>query len=430
MLPLLRQAAVHTRRHYRRVHRIDSRHQSAVAPVDPPTVGAGAGAPLRIRIREVSPVDASLWFGAIRAPVSSLVMEGLDLREPRPAGQPLTSWKNQARKKGEGLFAALKKRFGVGVFTQAHQLLIALQQQATSPDWYTQCGLQRSALSQLQLEALHLWLLHTRLRSFESESLVKALFDQFWAAQRETIGQTPPRDTRQSPAATSSPDTCHPTHTTDSAAPAASVPPRVSSSLMPDIAQMVYGMWLAMDLAILPAMRQRDEANDQAVDLATLPSAVFDHPNFDEEAPNRHLLGAIWRNLYAADLTLHPRHVGHLADYVLQTIEHLYDQSDVDLVNGTFTWLAPPIGGLYEDAWSAEERRALQVYFQHLAQPIKHNDTLVTDGVPTFMRRALGTREDTRARNPHRERLDHQRARELREGATTLPAASESTEPW
>ena len=286
-----------------------------------------------------------------------------------------------------GIIEWIKRRFGIEQSQQTQFLIRSIQMQSHRPEWFhtdqptLSCGFYPTMMAHIQLEALHLWLLHVRLRGEDSESqfgrkFIRILFDLFWAEQRHRLlggASTATSDPKEGSASSMS---------RGHLIPSGSRP----NDFLLELTETLYGGWIALDHALGPVMADRDKELDAEADevIAYQPSsAAFNAKAYDPAAPDAHMLGALWRNTYSSDSHLHPTHLTRLQQYVIRTIEHLYRFTALELANGEFKWLTPP--GQIDPVLTGADEESIQQFYSRLATPVLTGQTIRTESLPKWI---------------------------------------------
>lgn len=295
----------------------------------------------------------------LRSGDKSLPRPSVVERLPRPSGgtQRSSPAQRSSTAPRQSVIGWLRKHFGFEITAQADALLLSLEQQARRDDWLHVGIVNPSVQSRVQLDALHLWLIHVRLRS-ESEStdvsshkFIRVLFDRFWSEQRAFMSGE-------------SDGVSH-------------VPANMSlKQAMRQLVEIIYGGWIAMDHALLPLMQQRQLEEQITSARDTAASGAFESPRFSSDAADLPMLGALWRNTFLSDRDLDPAHLTQMVDYIVRTLEHLYRYSARDIVSSKFEWVDPPLPLDVHTNMTPQRLRALDKYYDQLAKPVVQGDEL------------------------------------------------------
>lgn len=331
---------------------------TATAPSLPPLTSGQ----FRIILRSVPPSSITL-----RRPAPASLTHVLSMSQQLPKPSTIKSRDNKTEMiqsthlPVDSVLTWISQQFGLDTMEQTQTIISSIQAQANRPEWIRSrrttnknvatatCGLSDSFTSNVQLQALHLWLIHVRLRSEDgdlSRRFTRVLFDLFWSTNRRLmLGNRSAGLPSHLPAG------------------------ETIDGMMTQLTEVIYGLWVALDRGLIPVMEQRESVGEVAHANS---SAAFGHLYFRIDAPDAEMLGALWRNTYLADTTLPPRHLPLLLSYLLQTIDHLYRIQTSDLLDGKFTWLDPPV--LPWQPIPDVQRQRIEEYYQFLSTPTVQED--------------------------------------------------------
>lgn len=256
----------------------------------------------------------------------------------------------------ETLRSSVRRLLGMDVITAAVRVVSKLQLHCDHRAFRSQLGFTTHPLSVIELRALHLWLLHVRLRdepapssaasgssssaaddasSVIPASYVESLFKVFWDRQVLLFGQD------------------------------------IAPTRMREMQEYAYGAFHALDHSLLALLRAQAEA-EQTGSVAgsgshKLKSAEF-QPGLSmhdlSQGADVLLLSSLWKNTLLGDRRLHPLVVASLLRYVSATLARLY-ATPADLVwKGKFEWIEPETSSS-NDAEAMDEQQK-QAYFDML----------------------------------------------------------------
>jgi hypothetical protein len=249
----------------------------------------------------------------------------------------------------------LARMMGVGKDQPLLHLVQSLHAHSSDPAWQARCGFANTPFSKLQLRALHLWLLHVRLRSpnaldgasanvaeWNSPSSLRRLFELFWAQMSSLF-------------------------------PA-------QHELLQAHGSVLVG-WRKFDEAIVALLQATEQAEEDARSKAhaegrpppsplsvKLPSAQFGAEG-TFSAPDRALLGALWWHTFRADPALNPHHLERLLRYTVDSIVALQSMPAEQVAAGKFQWLPPPAGEV--QPLTPREEQMVSAYYNMLGAPAK-----------------------------------------------------------
>jgi len=294
-------------------------------------------------------------------------------------GLPRSKWQQPLPVKAvaepsSGLISKLINMLGMGQVARLLQLVQMINAHCSDPRWHSLCGIDSSALGVLHLRALHMWLLHVRLRSPAPDgsevaqdmmrpSVRRRLFETFWAScsplfhsNRELADMVPSVNKGWNQLDAALATLLH--------ARADAEEKAVSSQAA---AAAESGTAASAD-----ASEETDVAVDASAGLASLPSAVFglcgasvqnlpaaaatptaSSPSNSQPqdvalaafraAPDSELLLALWQHVFQADRQLNPHHLARCQQYVLLSLSHLAATPLASILQqGAFAFPAPP----------------------------------------------------------------------------------------
>ena len=256
----------------------------------------------------------------------------------------------------DALRSSVSRLLGVDVTTAAVRVVWRLQMHCDRPVFRTRLGFTSHPLSVIELRALHLWMMHVRLRdepepaptagsptpanaSVIPSSFVDSLFQVFWERQTQLVPDAP-------------------------------------ASRMRDMQEYAYGAFHALDHSLLALLRAQAEAEQQQSGGAVAPgggsklkSGEF-QPGLSiqdlEQGADVLLLSSLWKNTLLGDRTLHPLVVASLLRYVSATLAKLY-ATPVDIVwKGNFEWIQPETSAADTPVDDAQK----QAYFEMLDRQV------------------------------------------------------------
>lgn len=258
----------------------------------------------------------------------------------------------------KGLAARLLQLMGLDTYLPARHLLASLDRHCHEAAFERFCGFRPTQpLSRVQLRALHLWMLHVRLRSAGADgsgpealspAMLTTLFELFWQEQRPLFP---------------------------------------SARNLAGIHQKVYGTWLALDRGLLALLHAQAEAEQRAharPGAAALPpqpidvhSAAFGGTGiFPMGVPasasasvldatsDSLLLAVLWRRVYLEDAQLNPHNLARLLHYCDQTLQMLHNTPAATIVAAKFSWLPPPSEPLPD--LTPQEQESAENYYKLL----------------------------------------------------------------